>query len=249
MKKLTAILLTLLLSAGLSHAQITEVGPLVGGNFASIKGETGELAGPNGSAETGNRFGGRIGGFLRFSVSESFTVRTELTYSQKGATTKITGSSRTQDGSLVELEFDSILRYGYLDIPVLAEYTFQTGSKFEPYLLAGPTIGFTVNSEAETEVTATVFDRFGREQEIEPEGGFDNEGTQDTDIENTDLGAVIGGGMSYTLESGDSVFLSGDSVFLDIRYNPSFTALDSDSNVDLENQAITVEVGYTFSLR
>lgn len=106
MKKLTAILLTLLLSAGLSHAQITEVGPLVGGNFASIKGETGELAGPNGSAETGNRFGGRIGGFLRFSVSESFTVRTELTYSQKGATTNITGSSRTQGGSLVELEFD-----------------------------------------------------------------------------------------------------------------------------------------------
>lgn len=247
MKKLTAILLTLLLSAGLSHAQITEVGPLVGGNFASIKGETGELAGPNGSAETGNRFGGRIGGFLRFSVSESFTVRTELTYSQKGATTNITGSSRTQDGSLVELEFDSILRYGYLDIPVLAEYTFQTGSKFEPYLLAGPTIGFSVNSEAETEVTATAFDRFGNEQEVDPD--FFDDGTRDVDIETTDLGAVIGGGVSYTLESGDSVFLSGDSVFLDIRYNPSFTTLNSDNDIDLENQAITVEVGYTFSLR
>lgn len=130
---------------------------------------------------------------------------------------------------------------------MLAEYTFQTGSKFEPYLLAGPTIGFSVNSEAETEVTATAFDRFGNEQEVDPD--FFDDGTRDVDIETTDLGAVIGGGVSYTLESGDSVFLSGDSVFLDIRYNPSFTTLNSDNDIDLENQAITVEVGYTFSLR
>lgn len=219
-----------------------EVGLRGGTNYATFKGDTGAIEQPEGtSAEYSRVFGARFSGFLRFSVSESFSVRTEVGYSQKGSALDASREGRAQDGQFVRVDLDLGFRYDYLDVPILAEYSFKTGSRFRPQVFAGPSIGFALNSNLDSDVTARVFNRFGQSQEIEigdPES---------PDIETTDIGAVIGGGVSYVLGS-------GDSLFLDVRYNPSFTAFNSDDtsitgqSVNLENEAITVGVGYSFSL-
>ncbi|MCS4201457.1 porin family protein [Salinibacter ruber] len=245
MQKLATVLTLLLLSVGFSHAQDVEVGLRGGPNYATFKGDTGAIEQPEStSAEYSRVFGARFSGFLRFSMSESFSVRTEVGYSQKGSALDVSRDGRTRDGQFVRVDLDLGFRYDYLDVPILAEYSFKTGSRFRPQVFAGPSIGFALNSNLDSDVTARVFNRFGQSQEIDP-GNFDE--PESPDIETTDIGAVIGGGVSYVLGS-------GDSLFLDVRYNPSFTAFNSDDTSDtgqsvgLENEAITVGVGYSFSL-
>lgn len=238
MRGLTAVLVALFLSVGFSHAQVVEVGLRGGANYATFKGDTGTLDQGTASSEYGRRFGSRVGGLLLFSVTESFAVRTEVTYSRKGSTLDASRTGRTRDGSLVRVSFDFNFKYDYLDIPVLAEYSFEIGNRFQPQVFAGPSIGFALNSNLDSETTATVFDEFGGSEEID----LDVESPDSPDIETTDIGAVIGGGVSYLLDS-------GDSVFLDVRYNPSLTKVNSDADADLENEAITVGIGYSFSLR
>lgn len=233
MEKVTTILLVFLMSAGISYGQGTEIGILAGGNFSTFSGDTNELGnqvvGQQGSSDFSRRFGGRIGGFLRFEVTDGFAVRPEVTYSQKG--TRYEGSSSTVlNGQSVTFEFDVVSRYDYLDIPVLGEYTFQNTSAVSPYVFAGPSVGFSVSSESEVNATA----RSGGQSNSETQ-------TEDEDIESTDFGAVIGGGISYSVGS-------GNSLLLDVRFNPSFTSLDPDTDLDTQNQAITVNVGYSFSL-
>ncbi|WP_263788815.1 porin family protein [Salinibacter grassmerensis] len=244
MRTLTATLTILLLSVGLSHAQDVEVGLRGGTNYSTFKGDTGAINQQEGaSGEYSRVFGVRVGGFLRFSVSESFSVRTEVGYSQKGSDLDLETEGRTANGQFVRVTSDFSLRYDYLDVPVLAEYSFKTGSRVRPQVFAGPSIGFALSSNLDSEITTTAFNRFGQEQEIN--AGADE--PESPDIETTDVGAVIGGGASYVLDS-------GDSLFLDVRYNPSFTAFNSDSasdvnqSIELENEAITVGVGYSFSL-
>lgn len=244
MQKPTTILAILLLSVGITHAQGVEVGLRGGTSYAGFKGDTGAVNQGSTSGEFSRVFGGRAGGFLRFGVSKSFSVRTEVTYSQKGGALDLTQTGRTTDGAIVEVNSDLDFRYDYLDVPVLAEYSFDTGSRFRPEVFAGPSIGFALSSSLDSEITARAFNQFGQEQEIDV---GESEEPESPDIETTDIGAVIGGGISY-------LFGSGDSLFLDVRYNPSFTAFNSDSaagdgqSVELENEAITVGVGYSFSL-
>jgi opacity protein-like surface antigen len=236
MRELTAVLVALFLSVGFSHAQVVEVGLRGGANYATFKGETGAL--DQGTSEYGRRLGGRAGGLLLFGVTESFAVRTEVTYSRKGSTFDASNARETRNGALLRLSLDFNFKYDYLDIPILAEYSFETGSRFQPQVFAGPSIGFALSSNLDSEITATVFDQLGREREIDPPV----ESPDSPDIETTDIGAVIGGGVSYILDS-------GDSVFLDVRFNPSLTKVNSDGDADLENETITVGIGYSFSLR
>lgn len=245
MQKLAATLIVLVLSVGFSHAQDVDVGLRGGTNYSTFKGDTGAIDQQEGtSGEYSRVFGVQVGGFLRFSVSESFSVRTEVGYSRKGSDLDLETVEETGNGQFVRVTSDFGFKYDYLDVPVLAEYSFKTGSRFRPQVFAGPSISFALNSSLDSEITATAFNRFGQEQELDTSNLDEPESP---DIETTDVGAVIGGGVSYVLNS-------GDSLFLDVRYNPSLTAFNSDNasdanqGIELENETITVGVGYSFSL-
>jgi hypothetical protein len=253
MQKLCTVLTILLLSVGVSQGQDVEVGFWGGTNYSDFKGDTGavdqrDTSGPlinqgSTSAEFSRVFGGRAGGFLRFDVSKSFSVRTEVTYSQKGGALDLIGE-QTMSETLVRVTSALKFRYDYLDVPLLAEYSFETGSRFRPQVFVGPTIGFALGSNLDSEVTTRFFNQFGQEKDLNV---IVKREFEKPDIETVDVGAIIGGGVSY-------LFSSEDSIFLDVRYNPSFTAFNSGSiadagqNVELENEAITVGVGYSFSL-
>jgi opacity protein-like surface antigen len=210
-----------------------EFGLVAGTNFGSFRGDTGQLGdqlvGVSGSSEFGRRTGFRAGAFLRFDISERFSFRPEAIYSQKGATFEGSGST-VVNGQSVTVEFDVTSRYDYLEIPALLELQIPTDGQIEPYLLAGPTVGFTVSSESEVETTA----RSGGQSASETE-------TQDADIESTDVSAMLGAGVLYQLNS-------DNALSLDLRYNPGFASLDSDSDADIQNDVITVGVGFSFDI-
>jgi len=232
MKKITSIGLLLCLIVGTAQAQSTKLGIRVGGNLASFRGDTNQLArdfGGERGSDFGRRSGLTVGGVLRVGLTDVFSIRTEVAYTQKGATLETT-SSTTIDGQSGTIESDLTGRLDYLDIPVLAEFAIPTSGKVEPYLFAGPSVGFELDSEVETETTV----RLQGESATETE-------TEDIDVESTDVGAVIGGGAAYVLDS-------GNSISLDVRFNPSFRSLDSDSPIDVQNDVITVGLEYTFLL-
>lgn len=114
---------------------------------------------------------------------------------------------------------------------MLSEFVIPMSGQFNPYLFAGPSLGFSIKAETEADLTARSAGQSVSETD-----------TSDDDVESTDLGAVLGGGVSYTLQS-------GNTLYLDLRYNPSFTSLDSDSDADIQNDVISVGVGYSFSLQ
>jgi len=229
-------------SADQTHAQKVDVGLRAGMTYTGFKGDTGATGGA-GTSDYGRVFGGRVGGMLSVPVTEAFLVRGEVTYFQKGATLELTRQGRTQAGSRVELESDLTFSYDYLDVPVLAVYKFRAESRLRPHVFAGPSVAFNLGSSLDAETTGRVFDQFGNVREIDPDQLDEPESP---DLESTEVGAVIGGGVSYRLDS-------GDSLLLDVRYNPSLTAFNSerggpDEDVTLENEAITVGIGYRFSL-
>ena len=219
------------------QAQDIDIGVRGDLNFASFRGDTNQLRtaliGQGGSGDFGRRIGFRVGGLLRFHISEMFAIRPEVIYSQKGAT--FTGSnSGSINGQVVNVEVETTSRYDYLDVPVLAELRFpvnqEAGTPIEPYFFAGPSLGFVVSSETETEATASS----GSVSQTQSE-------TNDDDIESTAVSGVLGLGLSWGFES-------GGALSLDARYNPGFTSLDSDSEFDVQNDVITVGLSYSFAL-
>ncbi|PQJ26734.1 hypothetical protein BSZ35_19275 [Salinibacter sp. 10B] len=234
MKKVSAVLVILFMSCGSVAAQGIDLGIRGGANFATFRGDTNTLSqqvvGNQGSSDFGRKIGLRVGGFLRFGITEAFSIRPEVTYSQKGTTFEGSASG-VINGQSVTVEFEATSSYDYLDIPVLAEYVIPTSGQLQPYLFAGPSLGFSINAETEADLTARSAGQSVSETN-----------TSDDDVESTDLGAVLGGGVSYALQS-------GNTIFLDIRYNPSFTSLDSEGDADIQNDVISVGVGYSFSLQ
>ncbi|WP_118827682.1 porin family protein [Salinibacter ruber] len=253
MQKLATALTLLLLSVGFSHAQDVEVGLRGGTNYSAFKGDTDvvgqrDISSPfvnqgDISGEFSRVFGVRVGGFLRFGISKSFSVRGEVTYSQKGGKLNFTQEQIINE-TLVRVNNNLNFRYNYLDIPILAEYGFEIYNRFQAHVFTGPSIAFALTSNLDPETKTKSINQFGQEQDINliVEKNF-----EEPDIESADVGAVIGGGISYLLKS-------KNSVFLDVRYNPSFTAFnsgsiaDAEQNIELENETITVGVGYSFFL-
>jgi opacity protein-like surface antigen len=244
MRKLITGILLLILLADVSHAQSTEVGILASGNFATFDGNPEgfedyyfDLEGS--SPSFGRRLAGRIGGFVRFGVTQAFAIRQEIAFSQKGTTFASSAPIEYRDAEgnpvgTATIDVDITAQYTYIETPVLAEYTVPTGTQFKPYLTAGPSISFSVSSEEEIKSSA--------KSESSPDLNSSSTMTEQIDASRVNFGLVVGWGVKYTLGS-------GDSILLDIRYNPSFTDNQGTERGDLElqNDVLSVGIGYSFS--
>lgn len=121
MKYLFALLL---FTASAANAQLS-YGPRAGVNVAKIKFS-------NDQFETKSLIGFTIGAFANYRLSAPFAIQAELFYSGEG--TKEERSSTGTKGTI---------RKGYLQVPILAQYTIGSGVFVE----AGPQIGFLLSSK------------------------------------------------------------------------------------------------------
>ena len=93
----------------------------------------------------------------------------------------------------------------HLELPLL--FKVGIGDKIRPYLLAGPTIGFVLSSQIETEMAGLLLK--GDLMDI---------------LNRTEFGAVFGAGLSVPVWKG--------SVFIEGRYALGFSNLNKGGSID-----------------
>jgi len=126
---------------------------------------------------------------LNYAFNEAFSLEPELLYFSKGVA-----------GNLYEgfVDVTVTASFDYMELPVLAKYTFLPGKKFRPCVFAGPSFAYSIASEIE--ISAGI-----------PSGSADISSLTHT----TDFGAIVGAGFGYETGQGTLTF--------EVRYQRGFT--------------------------
>jgi hypothetical protein len=156
-----------------------------------------------------------IGGFLDFRMGKSLSLQTELNYQKKGDKEK-----STTDG------IESVTRkeFNYLTVPVLLKYNINDAGLGEKWAIAffgGPYGSYLTSASANIKTG--------------------NETTPidiDNQAENTDMGAIFGGGVSYRLKN-------GGALIGELRYQMGLKSIDK-QDPDLRNKGMGITIGYCF---
>ncbi len=122
-----AVLVSFSVSA--QRARNLSAGPLIGVNVSNLRGDIGNNT---------SKAGLLVGGFLNYSIKETFGVSAQLTYSQLGANFSTT------------LPYAGKLKLDYLQIPALAVFYFGHGLRpgtVRPKLFLGPHVGFLLSAK------------------------------------------------------------------------------------------------------
>lgn len=195
--------------------------------------------------DVGDTKTGFVGGaYATARINPQFGIRLEALYLQKGGKGKISGTLDLLDGGFNEVGTVSVtgenkLTLDYVEIPLLAVYSFPLSPTANVDLFAGPAIAF--NTKAEFESSATIC----LDGECEP---LLSETDDIKDIvKDTDFGGVIGAGFSFKLSRatlfGEGRWTYGFSEIID---DPSL--LPGESNPDLKNSAFAFMLGLQFPL-
>jgi hypothetical protein len=147
------------------------------------------------------------GAVMIYAWDNGFGLQPELLYAQKGV------SASLYEG-LVDVGLD--LNLSYIEIPLLAVYTFPLEGKFKPYVQAGPSVAFTLSSELVAEVGIL-------------SGGVDFSSLTHV----TDWGIVLGGGFGIETGSGTITF--------DARYTRGFTNVILSGDFEIDGSTQTIE--------
>ena len=198
-------MVTLAMLAGPVDAQQVSVGLKAGPNFVTLGGSD------VGDVESFARLIG--GGFMVVQFGPNFAFQPEVLYAQKG--TK-------------EVDADEVmkLKLDYIEVPLLLRAHPALTGRFLPHVLAGPTIAYNSNCDAERTVA-------GIETVIDCDDLLS--------IKDMDLGVAFGGGVDMAV---GKAFL-----LLDLRYTLGLSKVDDDSNPgDVKNRAFSIMAGFRYPL-
>lgn len=238
MKRFAPLAAVLLVAVGWmapAQSQNLSIGAHASGNFATFQGDTDTYTESlqnifgSGNTDLGRRAAVRAGVFVEIPLTEVVSLRPELMYTQKGSTVEAS-ASQTIGGEQIEVDLDETSRFHYLQIPVLATAEIPTQGPIVPRFYVGPAVGFDLSAESEVEVTVTGGGESGTQAQ-----------TNDVEVEDVDVGAVVGGEFGYRIAP-------GQTIALDVRYNPSVTAVNSEGDFDVRNDVLSVGVSYRFAL-
>lgn len=157
-----------------------------------------------------------LGTFSEYRKQGShFAVQLELNYQKKGLKT-----TETSDG----VSIISRREFNYLSVPLLARYYVHDaglGDKLDVVFLAGPYAGFltSVNSKVKA-------------------GGISTSVDIDDQARKTDAGAILGFGVTHTLQS-------GKVITTEFRYGLGIKGVDK-SDDELTNKEFGIILGMSF---
>ncbi|PKL77686.1 MAG: hypothetical protein CVV25_13950 [Ignavibacteriae bacterium HGW-Ignavibacteriae-4] len=204
MKKSVVVLLVVFLLFGYKAYSEVDFGVIAGVNSSSLRIEPAE----DFDVEGRTTFGAGL--FMNLQANDFLSLQITPMYLQKGGNAK------------VDYDFLDYTEYraDYLEIPVLIRLNFD-GGMIKPYLLAGPSLGFQLNS--------TYLDGDGKEVDI----------TNDT--KNLDLSLVLGAGLEIEFDN--------LSLFGQLTYNHGLSNLDnSDGILDFTDEIYTRSIGFYVGL-
>lgn len=205
--------------AGGVEAGTLSFGIKAGLNISSIT-ETPEAWNPDKSFKPGLA----AGVTMIYEFDNGFGIQPELLYSEKGVSTSL------YEG-LVDVDMN--LNLNYIELPILAKYTFPLKGSFKPNVFAGPSLAYSLSSELEAAV------------------GIFSAGVDFSSMTHvTDFGIVLGAGFGW--EVGDGIFT------FDARYTRGFTnviltgdfEINGDTQTiagdDFKNHGMAFMLGYVF---
>jgi hypothetical protein len=115
-------------------ANFPRVGVMAGLSSATLHGDLG--------GEADRRNAGVIGLYLVEPLGRFVSIRPELLYSQKGA-------SSTQQDDTGEEPGREAVKFSYLDIPILLQFERKTASGLRPHLFIGPSLDLQIGCAIE----------------------------------------------------------------------------------------------------
>ena len=150
------------------------------------------------------------GGFvLNYAYNESFSLQPEIVYASKG----FVGHPWESDW----FDVDATASFDYIEIPVLARYSFMPAKKFRPCVLAGASLSYCMASELEVSQWP---------------------GSVTVDISSlthtTDFGLILGAGFGYEAGPGTLTF--------DVRYQNCFTNVVTTGDFEINGSTQTIDV-------
>lgn len=141
--------------------RVWSIGPEVGANFSKWTGD---------GDDTDYKAGLVAGGFVTYSIRDTYGFTAKILFSQKGAayTTNIAGE-----------DVDVKTQLNYIEIPVLARVFFNREGTVRPNVFLGPSLGFLTGAKAKVE-----------------DGDYENIDNYDDSFNTFDLGVSAGLGLN-----------------------------------------------------
>lgn len=222
MKKASYLIIAFLMCGVLpTYSQSTDyqsnkfsLGIIGGLNFADMHFPNNQ--GPD-AQEISTRLGFGIGAVLDIRLSENIFVRIEPMYLQKGG--------KIEEGSDPVNQPEGQINSSSIEIPILIQYTF--GNRIKPYLIAGPTVGYNLESDIEFDLMGLKFE--GDLKEV---------------TETFDLGLTFGGGVQVPVGFG-IIFLEGRYTYGLLNQRKSGTITVSSNGFEFEMDSDKEENKYT----
>jgi hypothetical protein len=252
MKKITGILVLIMLLPGISHTQPSEIkgvtkftlGILGGINVPRLSGgDDNEM-----SRDFKSRSGKAFGLTASMSLGGNYSLRADFLYSSEGgqrngmqAFSASAINPQAPPGTYLYASYDNESILNYFEIPVLVKYFFPAFESAGFYMNAGPYIGFLMNAKQVIKGTSTVYaDRTATIVIVQDPQVFDSETDVTDDINKVNLGVT--GGLGFTQK------VSYGELFMDVRAAYGMVTIQKDEqNGSNYNGNLLIGIGYSFS--
>jgi hypothetical protein len=173
-------------------------------------------------------FSGGVG--VNLTLNEKFSVQPELLFIQKGANYEF--EQPIGDGILETVSTD--VRVNYLELPVLAKYTFGNG-KLKYFINVGPALSYGLGGKTDYSLKYTLGNETVYRETAEGSVNFGDypaeSPAQDVYFQKrVDVSVQAGGGL-----------IIYDKILIDIRYGHGFIKLDDEAQP--KNRSVQFTVG------
>lgn len=157
-----------------------------------------------------SRMGPYFGALGQFGFSRLFSLQAEVNYSAQGGKKNGKQAIAGQDfnpqapaGSYFYANFKSVARLNYIEVPVLAKFTFPLGRTLNIAVDAGPYVGFLVAAKNKTSGESMVYGDPGETTPVTAEAqSFDKTEDIKDQLHHTNWGVQGGVGLEQTLGKG-----------------------------------------------
>jgi hypothetical protein len=194
-----------------TNAQVTWLGLKGGLSIPDLSGGNGNQL----SSDYTSRLAANFGLLSEYKVERHFSIQVELNYAGQGGKrdgmqpiTNLPPSlaSMVPPGSYLYANFDNKAVLDYLELPVLAKFTWGRVSGF--YLDFGAYFGYLLKATEKTSGTSEIYaDPHGQETVDPQPTSFDGSTDITSDIHRFNVGVTGGGGLFCHIDRNDQLFV------------------------------------------
>lgn len=239
-----SMVLTMAQSSSDKSASKFTLGAFGGLNIPQLTGGGGNPLSENWSSREGAAFGLTF----NWNTGSHFAWRADILYSSEGGQRNGTQAldassfnSQVPAGTYFYANYKNESILNYLEVPVMAKYSFSLSKSSKLYVDLGPYVGFLLNAKQKTNGSSIVYADAAGTQPVSSEVSFDATTKIKDQINDVNFGLTGGIGFTQSVGFGE--------VVLDLRGAYGLTSVQSDSkNGDNHIGNLLISLGYSIPL-